>query len=353
VTISSALTPDIEDICRTRLGRRVTSVEPIGTGRNSRVFRAGLSKPETSDARDSETVVVKFYRHDPGDTRDRLAAEFNGLQFLWDNAIRAIAKPIAADRERYCGIYEYIAGAPVESVTERNIDQAVDFLASLKALREATDSRRQPNASEAHFSIRAIGQAVAGRLDRLRQCARSGDGVALHEWIDRVLDPLARKVAVWCRAEADRNGILSDAELDRGAQVLSPSDFGFHNAIRRPDGTLAFVDFEYFGWDDPAKTACDFVLHPGMALDDPLRHRFMKTFLSAFRDIPRLDDRVRIVYPLFGIKWCLIVLNDFLPGRETAVAAGELSAVRRTQLAKADALASRITREYSTNPYVL
>ena len=46
-------------------------------------------------------------------------------------------------------------------------------------------------------------------------------------------------------------------------RVLSPSDFGFHNALRRPDGTIVFVDFEYFGWDDPAKMMADAMLHPG------------------------------------------------------------------------------------------
>ena len=55
---------------------------------------------------------------------------------------------------------------------------------------------------------------------------------------------------------------------------LVPSDFGFHNSLRRPDGSLAFVDFEYFGWDDPVKLTADILLHPGRPLAAPQRRRF-------------------------------------------------------------------------------
>ena len=54
--------------------------------------------------------------------------------------------------------------------------------------------------------------------------------------------------------------------LPKSERCLSPSDFGFHNAICDVNGVYHFVDFEYFGWDDPAKMICDFILHPGMDL---------------------------------------------------------------------------------------
>jgi hypothetical protein len=63
-------------------------------------------------------------------------------------------------------------------------------------------------------------------------------------------------------------GLDFDAELAEEMRTLSPSDFGFHNAIRKTDGTLCFIDFEYFGWDDPVKLTADFLHHPGMALSN-------------------------------------------------------------------------------------
>ena len=349
MTTFSALTPDIGDICRTVLGRTAVTFAPIGTGRNSRVFRVDL----LPDASELQTVVIKFYRRDPFDTRDRLGVEFGGLRFLWQNGVRRIAQPIGADRERYCGVYAFIEGAALEAVAAPDIDDAVAFLASLKPLRGRPGSEGLPAASEAEFSIATIANAIDRRLERLRASPSDGDGVLLHEWIHEVLEPLRHDVHAWCRHEAARSGVPFDVELEPPQRILSPSDFGFHNGIREPGGGLSFVDFEYFGWDDPAKTAADFVLHPGMALDPQSGQQFMHAFLTAFADIAGLWDRTRIVYPLFGMKWCLIVLNDFLPGRATTVPAGELSAVRRAQLAKADALAARIKREYQSNPYIL
>ena len=55
-----------------------------------------------------------------------------------------------------------------------------------------------------------------------------------------------------------------EAELPVEQRTLSPSDFGFHNALRRPDGRVVFLDLEYFGWDDPAKMISDFLLHPAL-----------------------------------------------------------------------------------------
>ena len=95
--------------------------------------------------------------------------------------------------------------------------------------------------------------------------------------------------------------------------ALSPSDFGFHNALRTSDGGLVFVDFEYFGWDDPAKMVSDFLLHPGMALSRPLRGRFLNRLLRGFGTGHALDVRVRVAFGLYALKWCMILLNEFVP----------------------------------------
>ena len=174
----------------------------------------------------------------------------------------------------------------------------------------------------------------------------------LHRWLAGTLEPLWAEVLAWCRASAAAACVPFDRALAAEHRTLSPSDFGFHNAIRRPDGTLAFVDFEYFGWDDPAKTLVDFVLHPGMMLPPNLAQIFVARFVSAFGD-DQLAERARLVYPLFGLKWCTIVLNDFLPGRQTigpAPGGEDAAGTRLRQLAKAGAMADRIARDYRDNP---
>jgi hypothetical protein len=344
--ISSIAAPDFGDICRAALGRDAVVSAPIGAGRNSRVFRVDL---EGSDV--PSTVVVKFYRRDPGDRRDRLGTEFESLRFLWENGVRVIPRPIALDRQRYVAMYEYIAGnVPASAdVAEADVDASVDFLSALERLRPAPGSQTLAAASEACFSLADVVTSIEGRRGRLRQAPADADDVmCMRGWLEETFDPLMREVQTWCRAAADRDGIGFDHAIGSAARTLSPSDFGFHNTIRRSDGTLAFLDFEYFGWDDPAKTIVDYLLHPGMALGEPLKHRFARRVLDAFAGMPLVAPRARIVYPLFGLKWAMILLNDFLPER-----AGQAIGERRmAQLHKAQAFTAHLAGEYTRNPYL-
>jgi hypothetical protein len=344
-TISA--TPDLAGHCRALLGAELVDAERIGAGRNSRVFRVTV---RTAAQQATSTFVVKFYRHDPGDDRDRLAAEFDGLSFLWRHGVRAIARPVAADASRNCAAYEYIPGQPAGTgqIGAADIEACADFLAELKALRAADGSDQLPVASEACFSLAGVEASVRDRVTRLRAADAAGDGRDLHAWIDARLAPLLDRVVTWGRTVSSDAGIAWEAEIDRRSRTLSPSDFGFHNAIRRPDGTLAFVDFEYFGWDDPAKTIVDFLMHPGMHVSETLKTRFATRVRAVFDDVPAVGARSRIIYPLFGLKWCLIILNSFLPGRRGA-SSGE---TRAAQLAKAEAMADRVARQYAANPYL-
>jgi hypothetical protein len=129
-------------------------------------------------------------------------------------------------------------------------------------------------------------------------------------------------------------------------RILSPSDFGFHNAIRRPDGSLVFIDFEYFGWDDPAKLVSDFLWHPAMQLSEAHKQQFVSGVARALNNHALLAQRLPVAYPLYGVKWCTILLNEFLPehwARRTF--AGDTrprETVLAEQLHKARTLAARI-----------
>src|SRR5207247_7759349 len=100
----------------------------------------------------------------------------------------------------------------------------------------------------------------------------------------------------------------------------------------------------------------DFLLHPAMSLSEDLKGRFTTGVLSFFPDCPRLLQRVVSVYPLFGLKWCLIFLNEFLPDpfrrRQFAATAGvDRPVLQLRQLAQAKQMLKRMTREYERFPY--
>ena len=298
------------------LDRPLDGIGWIGGGGNSRIYR--LPGPCAGK--------VYFQQH-------RLDVEFAALQFCWQHGVRCVPQPIAADPPARLAVYEFIEGAkPV--ATAADIDAAVTFLATLRTLAAQPDAATLPPAAEACFTVAAIVENLEHRLARLAGVA------ALRQFLDERFRPLLARL------------VAGLPELPAAERTLSPSDFGFHNALRRPDGRLVFLDFEYFGWDDPAKMISDFLLHPAMELSAELKQRFY----GALATNKGLAKRVETVYPLFGLKWCLILLNEFLPEdlqRRGFAAGGALDrgAAQARQLDKARRLLARIERESEQFPY--
>ncbi len=285
------------------LGRQVTAVEELGGGRNSRVFRVDLDL--------TEPVAVKVYARP-----DRLGVEFSALEFLWSHGVRIIPKPLTADPELGCAAYQFIVGERVlpTDVSDGDIDAAVSFLGALRDLGQCPDSQTLPPASEACLTLEGIFGSIEQRLDRFASLPSKGEPWrSLHRFLSEDFLPELAAVRRWSE-ERDRN--LWDNPLPADRKTLSPSDFGFHNALRQQDGTLVFLDFEHFGWDDPAKMAADFLLHPheAMAIGDNLKQRFLAQLLARF-DISSswLEERIRLVMPLYALKWSVILLNEFFP----------------------------------------
>ena len=98
-------------------------------------------------------------------------------------------------------------------------------------------------------------------------------------------------------------------------QLLSPSDFGFHNTLLVEE-RLKFIDFEYFGWDDPVKLTCDFMLHPGMVLTDKQKTLWLKMMRGIFSNDNTFPQRLTASYGLYGLCWCLIILNVFKKNKQ-------------------------------------
>jgi hypothetical protein len=129
-------------------------------------------------------------------------------------------------------------------------------------------------------------------------------------------------------------------------RCVSPSDFGFHNALIRPDGSLCFLDFEYAGWDDPAKMVADFFCQPAVAV--AMRHfdEFLRAAVSYTGDGQALQARTRALLPVIQIKWCCIMLNQFIPDaakrRSFANPEADMEQSKRRQIEKVRAVLGRL-----------
>ena len=336
------------------LGGKVLVLDKIGGGRNSQVYQVVLS--------DERQYAAKFYFRHQQDKRNRLAVEYRAYSFLWENSIPSVPRTIAADEQSGCAIYEFIEGENFtkKTILPEHIDQAVDFLIALKSLISLEESLSLPLASEACMSITEIIQNIQQRMTNLLATDRNASPLneKLHQFLAEDFIPFFDLLKFWCEEQYARVGLKLAGVLPLQHRTLSPSDFGFHNAIRRENGDLAYVDFEYFGWDDPAKAVGDFLLHPNliMQLEKPLKQQFVTRFVDHFCTFdPTLPARIKVTYPLFGMKWITILLNEFIPKdierRAFAESGLDLAARREGQLHKVSAMLQRIQSEYEEFPY--
>ncbi len=279
---------------------------PLLGGANNRVFKAVVG---------DNSILLKAYFQHPDDPRDRLGAEFSFSTFAWQNGLRCLPQPIARDATNHLGLYEYVEGRRLspKEVTERVVEEALGFYQELNRHREQPDAVRLPNGSEACFSIGEHLRCVERRMERLlaiegsSSIDRAADSFIRHDLASAWMDVVDRT-----RGHCRELGLPLDQEIPRKDRRLSPSDFGFHNAILPVDDRLRFIDFEYAGWDDPAKMVCDFFCQPAVPVPPEYFEPFTRSVASGLSDPDLHRARIETLLPLYQLKWCCILLNDFL-----------------------------------------
>jgi len=328
-TQNGALARAIE-VARALVGGPVVVDRLAAGGRNSRIWRVTSS---------DRAFALKQYPSRQDDLRDRLATEVGALRLMERYRIDTVPRVLGIDGERGYALLSWIEGGDVTDIGDADIDAAVAFLAAVHALRSTPWAVEQPLAAEACLSGTEIERQIMARLKRLHEAA--ADERELIDFIDNsVATRVAAEVAQARRTMAAAS-LAFDVELPQEWRSLVPSDFGFHNSLRRRDGSLAFVDFEYFGWDDPVKLTADIVLHPGRPLLPPQRRRFRQAAQRLYGADSAFGTRLSAYLPLFGLRWVLILLNEFIPERwQRRVGAGETGSwrtVKARQLAHAQA----------------
>lgn len=267
------------------------------------------------DAGNTSVLAKKYFIH-AGDRRDRLHSEFSMLAFLRENGIRCIPEPLAMDREKHIGLYEFINGSkPVAGEIDwKDTDRLCGLLGDMWRLRNETGAGALPAGSDASFCIQDYIDCVRRRLETVLRCAGAAEArPAFRDFVNEHMAPVFQQLTRNVDRESSRYGLDFAAELRRDERTLNPADHGFHNAIRRHDGSLVFIDFEYSGWDDPAQMICNACLQPEVPLPSRFLNPFLREILKRVKGDEFLVNRLRLAYPLLAFKWCLIMLNEFLP----------------------------------------
>jgi hypothetical protein len=322
------------------LSATICSIETCTIGGNNRTYKIKTA--------DNVFIAKKYFRHQ-GDTRDRLATEYSFLSYAEKAASGLTPQPLACDLKTGFALYEFVNGQAFRpgDVTAVHVDRAADFFCALNAPQNRS-SATLPTASEACFSISEHLELIEGRLNRLLAIEPQDDEDHLarpfFEALNAHWQTLAQEVAV----DAADAGFVLSAPLAIAQRCISPSDFGFHNALHENSGAIRFLDFEYAGWDDPAKMAGDFFAQLAVPVPGNFFERFVERTMAPFPDSISLIRRAELLRPVYQVKWCCIALNVFLPvhlaRRQFANPGLDTIALKRAQISKAKKLFQSLHR---------
>lgn len=319
-------------------GQPPDKIEEIKGGRNNICLKVSAGR---------KLVLAKKYFVHKEDPRNRLGAEFSMLSFLWSNGVRCIPEPLDEDRETLIGFYEFVEGTKpsADEISGEDVKRLATLLGDMWRLRSRPGATVLPPGSDASFAFQDYVNCVRGRMESIVHCAGTGcESLSFREFVEKRLTPVFEELMRYIERRAEEHGLDQAAELTLEKRTLSPADHGFHNVIRRKDGSLVFIDFEYAGWDDPAQMICNACLQPEVPIPSQFLNSFLKDVFKSVDGDEALVARLRLAYPLLAFKWCLIMLNEFLPvSDERRRFAGTEPETRRTeQLKKAERQLRRV-----------
>lgn len=291
-----------------------THCKQLSGGANNRVDHLIFSN--------AAPLVLKRYFQHSQDLRQRLVSEYSFLQYAWDIGLRCIPQPIACDLKTNSALYSYVPGRQINAsdLSEDLIRQVTHFFYALNQSKDR--GKTLPIASEACFSIQEHLSVVENRIHRLASLHQSD----LDQFLREELLPSWEKI---------KKKIDPSMDCPFEDRCISPSDFGFHNALLKQDGRLVFIDFEYAGWDDPAKTVSDFFCQPRIPVSTVFFNTVLNHFLFHCQKINEAKRRQQMLFPIYQIKWCCILLNVFSSVGQSRRLFAQIDEPKAAQLKKA------------------
>ena len=284
------------------LGSKETSLVRLQGGINNRVYRCG----------DRRFWVIKGYAPLQPGLRNRMQAEVEFLQYAAQVAPGFTPRLIHVDYDQRCVVMEYLEGETFpdrEPPPQAAVTCAVDFFRHLNSDHTAARQCIRQDAAEGFLSLTEHLENIKQRLAGMG-CEHLP--AEIKPQAERLLASMRKKYESTSEITAHQiaSGMLNDA-IQPDDCCISPSDFGFHNAISSAAG-VKFFDFEFSGWDDPTKAALDFMLQPRVPVKQGLSPLLGSLNLKQSH---YLKMRYEALMPILSLKWSCIILSVLNPVR--------------------------------------
>jgi len=295
--------PEFATHWASELGSSEETLVPLRGGMNNYVFRCGIKL---------RRWVIKGYPKYEIGKPDRMQSEIEFLQYANQVAPTRVPELIAIDKARRCVVLEYIEGSGYPegvSPPAGDVKEALEFFRLLNADMVVAMQNIHLDAAEGFPSLTQHMANVYERIALMRT-----------EHLPRDFVQICTKILSILRSDTEdladilyrgiNNGNIDDF-LDPKRRCVSPSDFGFHNAIRTKK-CIKFIDFEFAGWDDPSKVCCDFTLQQRNPINASAIHIHAALFSALDR---KATMRLLTMHRILRLKWACIVMNILNPDR--------------------------------------
>ena len=256
---------------------------------------------------DNGTVILKYFP-EKRTYPDRFNAEFQLLTLANKLSPEHVPKLIKHDKSSRIMILEFIEG---KQYTKTNRPTGNDIDCSIQFYKQIN--------SDIDFCRKTVTQFATDYFPSLQEHINHIDGrikTLSDEQVSRTLKQPIKSCLSLLRSrwkETKKNiaknypvSFVSQSICKEDLQI-SPSDFGFHNALQTKNGPV-FFDFEFSGWDDPAKTVVDFFLQPKVPIEKSYFNVVAKEFCLRLKK-SELINRIDCLNSILRIKWLCIILN--------------------------------------------
>ena len=279
------------------------------------IERTGNNKAAIINTEKNVFFAKKYFKSN-SDVKDRFQSEVSLFEYAKECAPDFVPNIYAIDEINRIILFEKISGKNLKSeeLDSKSILSAASFFSSLnKPEFKFTLGSKINNAAEACFSINDHLELVEKRIISLEKAIKNDLENPNTSSTINLIRAAFEKIKNQILYYANQNMIQLDIEIEINDRVISPSDFGFHNCLKKENSDLVFFDFEYSGWDDPAKVIGDFFNQLQVPVPEKYFEIFFEKAFENQKNKNELFTRSKLLLPLYKIKWACIAMNIFIP----------------------------------------
>ncbi len=281
-------------LCSSLISKKIKSFRKYRVNGNSNIYKL----------RDinNKFFIAKFFPNNNYDN-NRIKNEIKAINFL-KNKLNT-PKIVKFSLDENIVIYNFIDGS---KLSFENVYGFINIIKKLKKISSGLKYNSYTPAVESCLNINQLFHQIEERITKIKNFNKTNKKLL------SFLSILKYKYYYYYKKKVSFESKNKNSTLSKKHQILSQSDFGFHNAMFY-NKSIFLYDFEYFGWDDPVKLVSDFIWHPQNKLTNKNKNLWIDEMLNIFSKDLSFKKRLKEQFNLYGIRWILIILNIYHPNK--------------------------------------